>query len=85
VFIFAGAIQGYVAGVGTLFPNTRWSGLLRLPVLIGAILIALPGEAVPGWSDLDLLLAGLALIAPVLGFALFLNRKEQAAVLPGLE
>lgn len=80
VFIFAGAVQGYVAGVGALFRGMRWSGLLRLPVLIGAILIALPGEAVPGWSDLDLLLAGLVLIIPVLAWAFVLNRREQALV-----
>lgn len=79
IFIFAGAIQGYVAGIGPLFRDLRWAMLLRLPVLIGAILIALPGEAVPGWSDLDLLLAGLLLISPVLGLAFVLNKRERVA------
>lgn len=80
VFVFACAMQGYMAGIGPLFSQTARGALLRLPILAGAVLIALPGEAIPHWSDTDLLLAGLALIAPVLSLAFFLNRRERAFV-----
>lgn len=76
VMIFAGTMQGYLWGIGPLFSGFRAGGLLRLPILAGAILIALPGEAIPGWSDLDLLLAGLALIVPVLAAAYFYNLRK---------
>ena len=79
VFIFAGAIQGYVAGVGRLFSSDLKGLLCRLPIMAGAVLIALPGEAIPGWSDLHLLLAGLALIFPILAAAFVLNRRAETA------
>ena len=83
VFVFASAIQGYMAGVGRLFAQNAKGALIRFPILAGAVLIALPGEAIPGWSDFDLLLAGLALIVPIVGTAYVLNRREQTgAVTP---
>jgi TRAP-type uncharacterized transport system fused permease subunit len=81
VFVFASAIQGYMAGIGPLFGQNTVGVIVRLPLLAGAILIALPGEAIHGWSDLDLLLAGLVLIVPILAMALVLNRREQAAAI----
>lgn len=78
VFIFASAIQGYMAGIGRLFSQNFMGMLYRFPILVGAVLIALPGEAIPGWSDIHLLLAGLALIAPIVAAAFVLNRREQA-------
>lgn len=79
VFIFASAIQGYVAGIGNLFSRDFKGLLLRLPVLIGAVLIALPGEAIPGRSDVQLMLAGFALIIPVLAAAFVVNRRADTA------
>lgn len=79
VFMFASAIQGYMPGIGLLFSQNFGGMLLRLPVLAGAVLIALPGEAIPGWSDVHLLLAGLALMAPVLALAYFLNKRDKVA------
>ncbi|WP_180897928.1 TRAP transporter permease [Martelella soudanensis] len=79
VYIFAGAIQGYLAGIGPLFARSPAGLLLRLPVLVGAVLIALPGEAIPGVSDIELLIAGLALIAPILTAAFILNRRTAIA------
>ncbi len=80
VFIFASAIQGYVAGIGPIFGQNARGTLFRFPVLAGAVLIALPGEAIPGWSDFHLLLAGLVLIVPTLGIAWMQNRRAQAAI-----
>ncbi len=78
VFIFASAVQGYVAGIGNLFGRDFKGMIFRLPLLVGAILVALPGEAIPGWSDLELMLLGLAIIAPVLAAAFILNRRAEA-------
>ena len=75
IFMFASTMQGYVVGIGPLFSNSLRGWLLRVPILVGAGLIALPGEAIPGWSDIDLLLAGLALMAPVLIAASVVNRR----------
>lgn len=77
VFIFASAIQGYMAGIGPLFGQNTTGMLVRLPILLGAVLIALPGEAIPGWSDMDLFLAGLLLIVPILTVAYARNKREQ--------
>ena len=79
VFVFACAIQGYMSGIGPLFARNLIGALLRLLLLAGAVLIALPGEAVPNWSDMDLLIAGLALIFPLLGLAYFQNGRERAS------
>lgn len=78
VFVFACAIQGYMTGIGPLFFQNTWGTLLRLPILVGAVLIALPGEAIPSWSDTDLLVAGLALIVPILTLAFYLNMRQRA-------
>ena len=77
VFIFASAIQGYMAGIGPLFAQGFNGMLLRIPILVGAILIALPGEAIPGWSDMNLFFAGLALIFPFIGVAYSQNQRVQ--------
>jgi TRAP transporter 4TM/12TM fusion protein len=75
VFVFASAIQGYMAGIGSLFAQSFGGMLARLPILVGAILIALPGEAIPGWSEISLFLTGLALILPFLAVAYSMNKR----------
>lgn len=77
ITLFACAVQGYVPLVGTLFEG-RWYGPpLRLILLLAAILVALPAEIVPNWSNADLV--GLAAIfaVPILAFAFFLNRNVK--------
>lgn len=59
---------------------SRFGGtLLRRPILLGAILIALPAEAIPSRSELDLFLAGLAFIFPFLAVAYNKNKTQQTA------
>ena len=82
VWIFASGIQGYLSGVGPLFADVPFAWVLRLPVLLGAILIALPGEAIPGLNDWQLLGIGLAVMAPVIVSALVVNRRDAAKVRP---
>ena len=82
IALFAWAIQGYMPFVGALFEG-RWYGWPARLVLLGAaILIALPQEAVPGWSDLDLVLLALAIALPIVGAAFMANRtaRQTAAV-----
>lgn len=82
VWIFASGIQGYIAGIGPLFSKGLTVWILRLPVLIGAILIALPGEGVPGFNDWELLGIGLLVMAPTVIAAFIVNRRyAPAAVL----
>jgi TRAP-type uncharacterized transport system fused permease subunit len=82
VWIFASGIQGYLSGVGPLFADTPFAWVLRLPVLLGAILIALPGEAIPGLNDWQLLGIGLAMMAPVIVAAMVVNRRDAVKVRP---
>jgi len=82
VWIFASGIQGYLVGVGPMFTNRRLGWVLRLPMLIGAILIALPGEAIPGINDWELLGIGLVVMAPTLIGAVFHNRRHAPKVRP---
>ncbi len=80
VWIFASGMQGYMAGIGPLFRTSPYAWILRLPLLVGALLIALPGEAVPGFDDLDLLGIGLLVMAPVVIASFILNRRQVGAV-----
>lgn len=82
VWMFASGMQGYLAGVGSLFADNPFAWLLRAPILIGALLIALPGEAVPGLNDWELLGIGLAIMAPFVGAAFLLNRRQAPKMRP---
>ena len=69
ILIFAGAMQGYLLFIGPLFSKRSYSWPLRLVLIAGAMIMALPGNAVPGWDDLSLTLVALAFILPILLFA----------------
>ncbi len=74
--LYAGAMQGYVPLVGPLFPG-RWYGLpLRILMIFAAILIALPSDAVPHWSDLQLLGVAALIALPLLALAAMANRAQ---------
>lgn len=77
IALFAYAIQGYMPFIGPLFAK-RWYGLgLRIVLLIAAIMVALPANVVPGFSDLQLLLLALAISIPILGLAKLMNRGDE--------
>lgn len=78
VFIFAGALQGYVPLFGSVLGGTTTAIALRFVLAIGAILIALPAEAIPGVSEVQLLGLGALLIVPVL--VLILIRRPHTDV-----
>jgi TRAP transporter 4TM/12TM fusion protein len=79
IALFAWAMQGYMPFVGPLFEG-QWYGMpLRIVLLGAAILIALPADIVPGWSDVDLVVLALAIAGPIVGFAAYLNRTAARA------
>ncbi len=73
VVLIAGALQGYVAGIGLLGTGpVGW--ITRALVVVGGMLFAIPGGKMMGITSLEL--AGIALLicVPVLGFAAWRNR-----------
>jgi TRAP transporter 4TM/12TM fusion protein len=79
IALFAWAMQGYMPFVGPLFEG-QWYGMpLRIVLLGAAILIALPADIVPGWSDVDLVILALAIAGPIVGLAAYLNRTAARA------
>lgn len=77
--IFSGAMQGYVIGIGSLFRGKPYSWPLRISVITGAILIALPAGVVQGWSKIEILAVASFLIVPILALAGIQNRSVQNA------
>jgi len=77
IALFAWSLQGYIPLVGPLFGGRLYGLPLRIVLLCAAILIALPQEGVPGWSDIELLLAALAIALPVVALAYFQNRAAS--------
>ncbi len=75
VYIFASALQGWVPGAGRI-PGGPFEPLLRGVLIVGAVLIAMPAEAIPGWSEFELAAAGLALTLPVIIAAAMARRRR---------
>lgn len=75
--LFACAMQGYVPLVGPLFSGRRYAWPLRIAILFAAILVALPADGVPGWSDMDLLMAAAVIAVPLLALAAYMNRRAE--------
>ena len=82
IAIFAWSIQGYVPLVGPLFLGRAYAWPLRIALMFAAILVALPGDAVPGWSDVHLLMLAFVIALPIVGAAYVMNRSahQSAAV-----
>lgn len=80
--LFACAMQGYVPFVGTLFPGVWYALPLRIALLLAAILMAMPANAIPGLSDIQLLLIALACALPILALAFVRNRAVARGMTP---
>ncbi len=76
IALFACAMQGYLPLVGPLFADRRYKWPLRILLLGAAVLVALPADGVPGWSDLDLLLLAAAVAVPIILLAAVQNRRQ---------
>lgn len=79
VYLVGSALQGYIAGFGSIGSGTVPMAA-RVLLLIGGLFFAAPGEVISGVSHLHMTLIGLVLCAPVLLFARMNRRKEQAAI-----
>ncbi|MEO9903462.1 TRAP transporter fused permease subunit [Nisaea sp.] len=79
VYLVGSALQGYIAGFGTI-----GSGMLPMAarglLLVGGLFFAAPGDVIPGLSHLHMTLIGGTLSVPVLLFARMNRRREQAAI-----
>ncbi|MEP3114893.1 TRAP transporter fused permease subunit [Nisaea sp.] len=79
VYLVGSALQGYIAGFGTI-----GSGMLPMAarglLLVGGLFFAAPGDVIPGLSHLHMTLIGGVLSVPVLLFARMNRRREQAAI-----
>ena len=83
ILLIAGALQGYVVGVGSLVTNGVWAWPIRTLVLLGGLLLAMPGGGLVPYSDIELTLAAVALAAPAMILALRLNRPAKASAADG--
>jgi len=79
VYLVGSALQGYIAGFGSI-----GSGMLPMAarglLLLGGLFFAAPGDVVPGLSHLHMTLIGGILSLPVLLFARMNRRREKAAI-----
>jgi TRAP transporter 4TM/12TM fusion protein len=75
IVLIAGALQGYLVGVGNLASHAVWGWPLRVMVLVGGLLLATPGGGLIPFSDVELLIAALSIMVPAVALALWLNRQ----------
>ncbi len=76
VVLIAGALQGYLFGVGSLATHDVWSWPIRGLVLMGGLLLATPGGGLVPFSNAELAFMGVALAVPAMALAAWLNRPE---------
>jgi TRAP transporter 4TM/12TM fusion protein len=76
VFI-CGGIQGYQAYVGDLRNAGVMEWPLRILLVIGGFVIATPGGGIMPVSQIQIMLLGLAILAPTVLIALFLVRRQS--------
>jgi TRAP-type uncharacterized transport system fused permease subunit len=74
IVLIAGALQGYLIGVGSLATHAVWGWPLRALLLMGGILLATPGGGLIPFSDIELVMAALSTAVPAVALALWLNR-----------
>jgi TRAP transporter 4TM/12TM fusion protein len=78
IILIAGALQGYLIGVGSLATHAVWAWPIRAMVLLGGLLLATPGGGLIPFSDTELMVIALSIAAPAMTVALWLNRVQKA-------
>jgi TRAP-type uncharacterized transport system fused permease subunit len=73
-----GGIQGYQAGVGDLRKAGILEWPLRILLVLGGIVLATPGGGVLPFSEIEVIVAGLAILVPTVALALLLVRRGKA-------
>jgi TRAP-type uncharacterized transport system fused permease subunit len=72
-----GGIQGYQAFVGDLRRTGALEWPLRVLLVIGGFVIATPGGGINPMSQIQMMMLGLAILAPTVLIALFLIRRQS--------
>lgn len=75
VLLIAGSIQGYLLGVGNLTLSKHLQWPVRLSLLTGGLLLAIPGGGPVPLSNLELSLISALLIVPAVAVAWLAVRK----------
>ncbi|MDK9556510.1 TRAP transporter permease [Marinobacter sp. M216] len=80
VALIAGGMQGYLLGIGnlSLYPRLQWP--IRLSLIAGGMLLAIPGGGPVPLSNLQLTMVSAVLITPVLALVWWSNRNENKAM-----
>ncbi|SFR80985.1 TRAP transporter, 4TM/12TM fusion protein [Marinobacter daqiaonensis] len=79
VLLIAGAMQGWLLGVGNLSASRLFQWPIRLALIIGGLLLAIPGGGPVPLSNLQLSLISAALIIPAVVLAWLAVRRQGAA------
>ncbi|HEX2216205.1 MAG TPA: TRAP transporter fused permease subunit, partial [Xanthobacteraceae bacterium] len=74
-----GGIQGYQAGVGDLRRTGALEWPLRIALIVGGVILAIPGGGILPFSQLQTTGVALALVAPTVILAWLWMRRERAA------
>jgi len=80
VFLIAGSMQGWLLGVGNLAASRIFQWPIRLSLIAGGVLLAIPGGGPVPLTNLELSLASGLLIIPSIALASWHVRKHQPAI-----
>ncbi|WP_417530107.1 TRAP transporter permease [Marinobacter lipolyticus] len=81
VALIAGGMQGYLLGVGNLSLYRVFQWPIRLALIAGGMLLAIPGGNPVPFTNLELTMISAVLIAPALALVWWSNRSEKQAVM----
>ncbi|WP_339803876.1 TRAP transporter permease [uncultured Marinobacter sp.] len=77
VLLIAGAMQGYLLGIGNLSANRLLEWPIRLALIAGGMLLAIPGGGPVPLTNLELSLISAALIIPALALAWLAIKRQR--------
>lgn len=80
ITLIAGSMQGYLLGVGDLSASRLMQWPIRLALIIGGMLLAIPGGGPVPLSNMQLSMASAVLLLPAILIAWLAARKLPAAV-----
>lgn len=80
VFLIAGSMQGWLLGVGNLAASRVFQWPIRLALIAGGMLLAIPGGGPVPMTNLQLSLVSGLLIIPSIALAFWLARTNRQAI-----
>ena len=76
ITLLAGALQGYLVGLGTLMTHDYFGWGIRALIFAGGLCLATPGGGLIPFSNLQLMVAALVLAGSGIAAAFLLNRQS---------